>query len=110
MESHYHHQMLQHKEQVMFQNLKTRNFQLSHDLHNVYYHAQFECVRRKYSKFNEYQHLHVNSDVQHRLKSQHKAYLARNSALCCHGDVVFCTCACILICTVHVIIIMTNQT
>ncbi len=31
--------VLQHKEQVLFQNPKTGTFQLSHDFRNVYYHA-----------------------------------------------------------------------
>ena len=73
--------VLQHKEQLMFQNPKTGNFQLSHDLRNVYYHARFDCVRRKYPTFNGYLHLRVSSDVQHRLTSQHKAYLAKEFSI-----------------------------
>ena len=68
--------VLQHKEQVTFQNPKTGNFQLSCDLRNVYYHARMACVRRKYPTFNGQQHLRISNDVQHCLSSQHKAYLA----------------------------------
>ena len=73
--------VLQHKEQVMFQNPKTGNFQLSCDLRNVYYYARMACVRRKYPTFNGQQHLRISNDVQHCLSSQHKAYWQRNLIL-----------------------------
>ena len=66
--------VLQHKEQVLFQNPKTGNFQISHDLRNVYYHARFECIRRKYPTFNG---RCISMDIQHHLTGQHKAYLAK---------------------------------
>ena len=73
--------VLQHKEQVLFQNPKTGNFQLSYDLRNVYYHARFECVRRKYPTFNGRQHPRISMDRQYRLTGQHKAYLAKEFSM-----------------------------
>lgn len=73
--------VLQHKEQVMFQNPKTGNFQLSYDLRNVYYHARLVCVRRKYSIFNGPQYRRVSYDVQGCLTSQHKVYLAKEFSI-----------------------------
>ena len=55
--------VLQHKEQVMFQNPKTGNCQLSCNLSNVYYYACMVCVSRKYPKFNGQRYLRISNNV-----------------------------------------------
>ena len=67
--------VVQHKEQVLFQNPKTGNFQLSHDFRNVYYHPRQSCIKRKFPSFLTTQHLRINSDVAIKLASVHKNYL-----------------------------------
>ena len=42
--------VLQHKEQVLFQNPNTGSYQLSREHRNVYYHAQLSCVLRKFAR------------------------------------------------------------
>ena len=67
--------VVQHKEQVLFQNQKTGNFQLSHDFRNVYYHPRLSCIKRKFPSFLATQHLRINPDVATMLTSVHKNHL-----------------------------------
>ena len=48
--------VLQHKEQVLFNNPKTGMCQLSRDYRNVYYHARLSCVKQKFPAFQPGQH------------------------------------------------------
>ena len=48
--------VLQHKEQVLFNNPDTGIFQLSKDHQNVYYHARQSCVLKKFTTFQPNQH------------------------------------------------------
>lgn len=69
--------VLQHKEQVLFQNPKTGNFQLSHDMRNVYYHAHLSCVMKKYQAFQAGAHLRIGGDTLLKLSEVHKSYLLK---------------------------------
>ena len=66
-----HDLCVQHKEQVMFQNPRSGNYQLSKDLRNVYYHANKLCVMAKSPNFNPLTDLKVSKDVRARLTSAH---------------------------------------
>ena len=69
--------IVQHKEQVLFQNPNTGYFQLSHDFRNVYYHARLSCIRQKFPAFVPSKHLQVHTDVAQKLTSVHKNYLCK---------------------------------
>ena len=66
--------VLQHKEQVLFNNPKTGMYQLSSDHRNVYYHARLSCVKQ-FSSFNPPQHVQINKDTFVRLTQVHKDYI-----------------------------------
>ena len=59
---------LQHKEFVLFKNLHTGLHQLSHDLRNVYYHAQKQCI-------GQHTKVIVPNDLRSRLNSIHMHHL-----------------------------------
>ena len=59
---------LQHKEFVVFENPHTGLHQLSHDLRNVYYHAQKQCI-------GEHARIIVPSEVRAKLNSVHMHHL-----------------------------------
>ena len=63
--------VVQHKDQVMLQNPKSGNFQISHDFQNVYYHAHMACIKKKYPTFVGVQHLCLNDDVMSQLCDSH---------------------------------------
>ena len=67
--------VLQHKEQVLFNNPKTGMYQLSSDHRNVYYHARLSCVKQKFPSFNPGQHVRVNRDTFMKLTQVHKEYI-----------------------------------
>ena len=69
--------VIQHKEQVLFQNPKTGNFQLSHEMRNVYYHANLSCVIKKYRGFEACAHLRISRDTLLKLSELHKSYLLK---------------------------------
>lgn len=66
--------VLQHKEQVLFQNPKTGIFQLSYDLRNVYYHARFSY---KFKSFQAGAHVRVSMDTHSKIVESHKSYLGK---------------------------------
>ena len=67
--------VLQHKEQVLFQNPKTGLFQLSHDLRNVYYHARLPCVMKKFQSFQPSAHIRFGKDILEKLHDEHKKHI-----------------------------------
>lgn len=67
--------VLQHKEQVLFQNPKTGLFQLSHDLRNVYYHARLSCVIKKFDSFQAGAHLRISRAILDRISESHRSYI-----------------------------------
>ena len=69
--------VMQHKEQVLFNNPKTGVFQLSSDHRNVYYHARLSCVRQKFPSFIPGQHCRVSRDTCSRFSQVHKEYLLK---------------------------------
>ena len=69
--------VVQHKEQVLFQNPKTGNFQLSHDHRNVYYHPRLTCIQAKFPSFSAVHHIQAATEVITRLTALHKSYLAK---------------------------------
>ena len=69
--------VLQHKEQVLFNNPKTGMYQLSRDYRNVYYHARLSCVKRKFPTFQPGQHCRVSCDTFSKLTSVHKDYITK---------------------------------
>ena len=69
--------VLQHKEQVLFNNPNTGLFQLSKDYRNVYYHARKSCVCRKYPTFQPILHCRINGQTLQVLKQTHLDYLAK---------------------------------
>ncbi len=68
--------VLQHKQQVLFQNPNTGTWQLSRDLRNTYYHVSKNCVLSKYPHFNPLQALKVSLDVRQRLHDCHLEAIA----------------------------------
>ena len=60
--------VLQHKEQVLFNNPNTGLFQLSKDYGNVYYHVRKSCVCTKYSTFQPILHCRLNEQTLQALK------------------------------------------
>ena len=64
--------VLQHKERVLLNNLKTRMYQLSSDHRNVY---RLSCVKQKIPLFTSGQHVRVNKEMFVRLTQVHKDYI-----------------------------------
>ena len=62
--------VLQHKEQIVFQNPNTGTWQLSRDL-RTHYHVSHKCVVSKYPNFNPSHDLKVSSAVRQRLDDCH---------------------------------------
>ena len=73
--------VIQHKEQVMFNNPNTGKYQLSRDYKNVYYHARLECVRQRFPTFVPIQHCRINRDTFVRFTQFHKDYIAKEFGL-----------------------------
>lgn len=69
--------VLQHKEQVLFQNPKTGLFQLSHDLRNVYYHARLPCIMKKFQSFQPGMHIRIAQETLNKLSEAHKSCIQR---------------------------------
>ena len=69
--------VLQHKEQVLFQNPNTGSYQLSREHRNVYYHAQLSCVLRKFPTFKPEAHFRISNETLAKLKEVHKDYILR---------------------------------
>ena len=69
--------VIQHKEQVLFQNPKTGSFQLSRDHRNVYYHIRLACVQRKFPSFQATQHLQAAKEVVSHFAASHKDFLLK---------------------------------
>ena len=69
--------VVQHKEQVLFNNPKTGVFQLSSEHRNVYYHARLSCVKQKFPSFIPGQHCRASRDTCSRFSQVHKEYLLK---------------------------------
>jgi len=69
--------VLQHKEQVLFNNPNTGLFQLSKDHRNVYYHARKSCVSKKYPTFQASVHCRISEQTLQALNQTHLDYLAK---------------------------------
>ena len=69
--------VMQHKEQVLFNNPKTGVFQLSSEHRNVYYHARLSCVKQKFPSFIPGQHCRASRDTCSRFSQVHKEYLLK---------------------------------
>ena len=73
--------VVQHKEQVIFQNPHSGIFQLSRDYRNVYYHPRLLCLQRKFPTFEAAKHIRVSNQVFNRLTVTHKDYLKKEFAI-----------------------------
>ena len=73
--------VVQHKEQVVFQNPNTGTFQLSRDNRNVYYHPRLLCLQRKFSSFEAAKHIKVSQQIFLRMTIVHKQYLTEQFAI-----------------------------
>ena len=73
--------VLQHKEHVLFQNPQTGIFQLSHDLHNVYYHLRQACITKKYLSFNPSDHIRISTDNLAKLSAIHKTCILKEFSI-----------------------------
>ena len=67
---------IQHKENVIFENPRSGNYQLSKDKRNVYYHARFFCITKKCPDFGTGD-LKIPSDVKTKLSDMHKMYISQ---------------------------------
>ena len=68
---------VQHKEQVLFINPNTENYQLSRDYRNVYYHPKLRCIQRKFPSFIPKQHCRMDQATLQRIGEQHKEYILK---------------------------------
>ncbi len=73
--------VIQHKENVMFQNPHSGNFQLSRELRNVYYHPRSLCLQQKFPTFQPAQHIRASNSVFICLTVQHMDYLKKEFAI-----------------------------
>ena len=67
---------IQHKEQVMFLNPNSGNYQLSCDKRNVYYHARRSCVLLKWPQFNS-SFLKISLEAKTSFHPEHASYLLK---------------------------------
>ena len=75
-----HDVIFQHKEQVLFQNPNSGNWQLSRDLRNNYYHAKLQCLASKHPEFHSTE-MTVSQDVKERLNHVHIFFLRQEFGL-----------------------------
>ena len=73
--------VIQHKEQVMFNNPNTGKYQLSRDYRNVYYHARVNCIRQRFPTFTPIQHCRIDRTTFVRFTKVHKDYIAKEFGL-----------------------------
>ena len=72
--------VLQHKEQVLFQNPNTGVWQLSRDLRNTYYHPRLVCIAMKYPDFSSSE-VRVPHAIKQRFVSSHLSLLTEEFGL-----------------------------
>ena len=72
--------VLQHIEQVLFQNPNTGVWQLSRDLRNTYYHPRLVCIAMKYPNFSSSE-VRVPHAIKQRFVSSHLSLLTEEFGL-----------------------------
>lgn len=73
--------VVQHKEQVMFQNPHSGTFQLSREYRNVYYHPRLQCIRKKFPNFDAVKHMRISRDNIARLTTVHTDFLKQEFSI-----------------------------
>ena len=73
--------VVQHKEQVMFNNPNTGKYQLSREYRNVYYHARLNCIQQKFPSFTPIQHCRIDQSTFARFTQAHKDFIAKEFGL-----------------------------
>ena len=73
--------ILQHKEQVLFQNPNSGVYQMSREHRNVYYHARLSCVQQRFPSFSPQMHIRINKDTFCKLLQAHKDYVVQEFGL-----------------------------
>ena len=76
--------VIQHKEQVVFQNPHSGKFQLSRDYRNVYYHPRLSCLQRKFPQFKAVEHIRTSNEVFKRLTLAHRSYIKKEFSIELH--------------------------
>ena len=69
--------VVQHKEQVLFSNPNTGNYQLSREHRNVYYHAKLQCIQKKFPSFIPSLHCRMDHLTLQKITQDHKDYIMK---------------------------------
>lgn len=69
--------VVQHKEQVLFNNPNTGNYQLSREHRNVYYHAKLQCIQKKFPSFIPSLHCRMYHLTLQKITQGHKDYIMK---------------------------------